>query len=138
MHHQIRDVMTPNPVTLRSNATIEEAAMVMRDDGIGDVLVVEDGSLYGIVTDRDIVVRAIARHLPLTTKLREIASRNPVSVSPDDGVEQAIELMRQHAIRRMPVVEDGCPVGIVSLGDLAEERDPQSLLGHISEAPPNN
>lgn len=138
MHQQIREIMTPDPVVLQTSATVVEAARCMRDDNIGDVLVMEDGHLRGIVTDRDIVVRALASGLPASTPVGQICSGDPICVSPDDGVDAAISLMRQHAIRRIPVVEDGRPVGIVSIGDLAEERDPESVLGEISEAPPNN
>jgi len=102
------------------------------------VVVVDNGKVCGIVTDRDIVVRAVAQgHDPATTKLRDIGSHDLTTLAPTDTVEHAVQIMREKAIRRLPVVENGKPVGIVSLGDLALERDPDSALGNISAAPAN-
>lgn len=138
MPQSIRDVMTANPVTLPSDAPVEEAAQRMKDADIGDVIVTDDGTVCGAVTDRDIVVRAVAEHRdPSTTKLADICSRDVVTVTPADSVEDAIRSMRERAIRRVPVVEHGTPVGIVSIGDLARERDPDSALADISAAPPS-
>jgi CBS domain-containing protein len=138
MAQKVRDVMTPNPITLPASATAVDAAMAMRNDDVGDVIVLENGRILGIVTDRDIVVRglAVGRH-PAQTTLGEICSRDLTLVSPMDEVASAIALMREKAIRRLPVIENNRPVGIVSLGDLAIERDPRSALGHISAAEPN-
>jgi CBS domain-containing protein len=138
-HHLIRDVMTANPITLPTTATAIEAAKAMRQGDVGDVVVVENGYIYGIVTDRDIVVRGLgADRNPGQTKLDEICSRELTTVSPTDEVSAAIDLMKQKAIRRLPVVENDRPVGIVSIGDLAVERDRRSALGEISAAPPNH
>jgi len=91
-----------------------------------------------MVTDRDLVVRSLAEARdPATTTLADICSHPILSVSPTDSVEHAVRLMRTHAIRRVPVVDRGQAVGIVSLGDLAVERDPHSALGEISAAPPD-
>jgi CBS domain-containing protein len=110
----------------------------MRDQAIGDVIVIENNQVCGIVTDRDIVVRTVAEaQNPATTTLAAICSHSLLTVTPTDSVEEAVRLMRTHAIRRLPVVEGGKAVGVVSLGDLAVERDPDSALGEISEAPPN-
>jgi CBS domain-containing protein len=134
----ISALMTPDPVTLSSRATVEEAARRMRDAGIGDVIVLEDDQVCGILTDRDIVVRAIAEgHDPAELPVAAVCSRELTTLSPDDSVERAVQLMQEKAIRRLPVVEGGRPVGIVSLGDLAIERDPDSALGQISSAAPN-
>lgn len=134
----VRDVMTPNPVALPATASLVEAALAMRDFDVGDVLVLDNGQVCGIVTDRDIVVRGIAAgNYPSTVKLAEICSRDLTTLSPTDSVEEAVSRMREKAIRRLPVVENGQPVGIVSLGDLAVERDPRSALSDISAAPPN-
>lgn len=135
----IADIMTANPKTLDEDATILEAAQLMDREDIGDVLMTKDGRCTGIVTDRDIVVRAIAEgKLPEETKLSDIASGEVVTLSPSDAVAQAVAQMRDKAIRRIPVVDDeGRPVGIVSIGDLAVERDPDSALADISAAPPN-
>jgi CBS domain-containing protein len=108
----------------------------MRDGDIGSVIVTENGSICGIVTDRDIVVRGIARGMnPLETPLSKVCSREPVTLSPEQKIDEAVNLMRERGIRRLPVEEDGRPVGIVSLGDLAVERDQKSVLGHISAQP---
>jgi CBS domain-containing protein len=140
MPQKIREVMTSDPEVLNENATVREAAVCMKEQNIGDILVVDaQGQLAGIVTDRDVVVRCIAdKKDPDSTSVRDIASRDVVKLSEDDNVDNAIELMRRKSIRRIPVVDDGRPVGVVSLGDLSEERDPQSVLGQISAAPPNH
>jgi CBS domain-containing protein len=138
MAQQIRELMTPNPVGLPGTASVHEAARAMRDAQIGDVIVFENNQVCGIVTDRDIVVRILAETRdPATTPLADICSHSIVTVTPTDSVEEAVRLMRTHAIRRLPVVDGGQAVGIVSLGDLAVERDPGSALGKISGAPPN-
>jgi CBS domain-containing protein len=135
----VRDVMTANPVTLPAQAPVLEAAKKMRDADIGDVIVLEGESICGVVTDRDIVVRVLAEERePAGTQLGEICSRELATVSPDDDLTQAGDLMRERTVRRVPVVEGGKPVGIVSMGDLAVERDPDSALGEISAAAPNN
>lgn len=135
----IRDVMTTNPETLPESTTVREAAEAMRANDIGDVVVVDDnGQLSGILTDRDIVVRVVAEGRdPRATRIGDIASRDLTAVSPDDPVDRAVQLMRDKAIRRLPAVDKGKPVGIVSIGDLALDRDPGSALAEISAAPPN-
>jgi CBS domain-containing protein len=135
----IREVMTTDPTTLAVSSSITEAARVMRDEDIGDVIVMDDGKLCGIVTDRDIVVRALAdKRDPASTKLGDICSRDVTTLSPDDEVGDAVKLMTREALRRLPIVDDGRPVGIVSLGDLAVTHDPESGLADISSAPANN
>jgi CBS domain-containing protein len=138
MAQYIRDLMTPHPVALSATSTLVDAAIAMRDFDVGVVIVLDDGQVCGIATDRDIIVRAIANgNYPATTKLGEICSRELTTVSPSDTVDEAVRLMREKAIRRLPVVENGHPVGIVSIGDLATEQEPQSPLADISAAPPN-
>jgi CBS domain-containing protein len=138
MGQQVKDVMTAGPVVLGKDAPLMEAARLMRDKGIGDVIVVEGESAEGIVTDRDLVIRGVAEGAdPSTTRLGQIISSELVAVAPDDPVERAIKLMRERAVRRLPVVEGGKPVGIVSIGDLAVERDADSVLADISKEPPN-
>jgi CBS domain-containing protein len=135
--HTVRDIMTPTPITLPLSATVADAARQMRDADVGDVLVVQDGELRGLVTDRDIVVRGLATGLDGTTPIGELCSPQLLTVSPDEPTEVAADLMASGAVRRLPVVESGRPVGIVALGDLAVRRDPGSALGSISSAPPN-
>ena len=138
MAQQIRELMTPNPVSMSGTASVHEAARAMRDQDIGDVIVIEHHQVCGIITDRDIAVRVVAEAKdPTTTTLADICSHSLLTVTPTDSVEHAVRLMRTHAIRRLPVVEEGKAVGIVSLGDLAVERDPDSVLGEISAAPPD-
>jgi CBS domain-containing protein len=137
MVQQVKEVMTERPITLDKDATLADAARMMRDQGIGDVIVVEGEDAEGIVTDRDIVIRAVAEGAdPNTTRLGQVISAELVSVAPDDPVERAIELMRERAVRRLPVLESGKPVGVLSLGDLAVARDADSVLADISEEPP--
>lgn len=138
MPQRIHDVMTSHPVTLPGTASVQEAARTMREQAIGDVIVLENQQVCGIVTDRDIVVRTVAEARdPTATTLADICSHALTTVSPEDSLEQAVHLMRAKAIRRLPVVEDGRVVGMVSLGDLAVAREPDSALGEISAAPPN-
>lgn len=139
MAESIESVMTRDPVCMDAGAPLVDAAKAMDERNIGDVLVLEGGSLCGIVTDRDIALRAVARGAdPTTTRLGDICSRDLVTLSPGDTVDDAIARMREHALRRMPVLDGGRPVGIVSLGDLAEERERRSVLGEISAAPANH
>ena len=138
MAQQIRELMTPNPVSMPGTASVHEAARAMRDADIGDVIVIEHNQVCGIITDRDIAVRVVAEAKdPASTALADICSHSLLTVTPTDSVEHAVRLMRTHTIRRLPVVEEGKAVGIVSLGDLAVERDPDSVLGEISAAPPD-
>lgn len=138
MANVVRDVMSINPVSLRSHASFLDAAKVMEAAAVGDVMVNDGKGVCGIVTDRDIVVRGIAKGKdPATTPLSEICSQELTTVSPDTPIETAVDLMRQKAIRRLPVLQDGSAVGIISIGDLAVARDPKSALADISVAPPN-
>jgi CBS domain-containing protein len=131
--------MTRDPRTVNAGDPVIEAARIMRDDDIGDVIVVESGSVQGIVTDRDIVVRDVAEGRdPESTPVREVCSTGVEALEPGATVSDALRKMREEDIRRLPVVEDGRPVGIVSLGDLAVEREPDSTLADISAASPDN
>jgi CBS domain-containing protein len=134
----VRDVMTPGVVAVRPDASLVEAAQLMRTQDIGDVLVADGQHVVGVLTDRDIAVRAVAEGVdPLTVSARSVCSADPVMVGPGERVSVAVALMREHAVRRLPVVEDGMPVGVVSLGDLAETQDPDSALAEISRAAPD-
>jgi CBS domain-containing protein len=138
MADKIADVMTPRPLTISPDAPVVEAASAMRDADVGDVLVVRGAELTGIITDRDITVRVVADGRdPNGTTVGEISSGNVTAVSPDDDIDYAVSLMRERSLRRLPVVENGQPVGVVSIGDLAVERDSKSALADISAAPPN-
>lgn len=139
MADYVREVMTPGVVTVRPDASLVEAAQLMRAQDIGDVLVTADHRLVGVLTDRDITLRAVADGAdPLTVSAQAVCTPNPVVVGPDDAVSAAVGLMRENAVRRLPVVEDGHPVGMVSLGDLAVADDPDSALADISRAEPDD
>ena len=134
----VKDVMTPGVVAVRPDASVVEAAQLMRTQNIGDVVMADGQRIVGVLTDRDITVRAVAVAAdPLGLSAGDVCTPNPLTLAPDDPVSSAVALMREHAIRRIPVVEGGLPVGLVSLGDLAEARDPGSALAGISRAEPD-
>jgi CBS domain-containing protein len=137
---QVMDAMSPNPVVVGVDESVAAAAARMRDADIGSVVVVSaGGNVAGIVTDRDIAVRGVAEgRQPTATAVAEIASPSVVTVTPTDDLDTVVDVMRTRAIRRVPVVADGQPVGVLSLGDLARLRDPGSVLADISGAKPNN
>jgi len=138
MPQSIRDVMTPSPRAMDARASVQEAAKAMLDDDIGDVIVCDGDTVCGIVTDRDITIRTVAHGKdPAATKLGEICSKDLTSLSLGDTVDDAVRLMREKAIRRVPVLDDGKPVGVVSIGDLAIDLDADSALADISKAPAN-
>jgi signal-transduction protein with cAMP-binding, CBS, and nucleotidyltransferase domain len=139
MTQQIKDVMTKQIHSVRREATLRAVARVMKEHKIGAVLVTQaDGSLLGLVTDRDLVVRGMASDRDIDkTAVTEICSTPPVKLDLTATVDDAVRLMRERSVRRIPVVADGKPVGIVSIGDLARAKDPSSLLAQISAAPPN-
>jgi CBS domain-containing protein len=136
----VREIMASDPICLPAQTTLRSAAEAMRDNDIGDVLVLGDGErVAGIATDRDIVVRAVAEGLdPSRATLAEVCSSDVLAVSPDDTIDDVVELMRSHAVRRVPVLEGERPVGIVSLGDLAFAIDAGDALADISDAPPSD
>lgn len=137
MPQQVHEIMTPRPVTVPPRTPISDAARMMRDMQVGDVLVAEGNSLRGVLTDRDVVVRAVADERSYQTAAADICSPASVTCAPSDDVERAVVLMREHALRRLPVVDEDRLVGVVSLGDLAMERDRRSALADISAAPPS-
>jgi CBS domain-containing protein len=139
MARTVNEVMTHDPRTVAPSDTLADAARIMRDDDVGDVLVVENGRLAGIITDRDIVVRAVADGRdPSSVTVGDVMTRDPQTLTPDQSEDDAVRLMREWDVRRAPVVQDGRPVGIVSLGDVAVDRDTDSVLADISAASPNN
>lgn len=134
------EVMTPEPVSMLETTPVTEAAQAMREHDIGDIIVLDDtrADIKGIVTDRDVVVRVIAEEQdPSVTTLGSICSEELVTLEPDDPIDKAARLMRGKAIRRIPIVENEKPVGVISIGDLALELDDRSALADISSAPPN-
>jgi len=130
---KVRDVMTPGPIGVDYDQSIGEAARTMRDWGIGAVLVVRGGSLYGLVTDRDLVVRAVAEAKSPGEPVGPLSSSDLIGVDADADIAVAARLMRDHAVRRLPVLQDGQVAGIVSLGDLAIPDPPAAMLAAITE-----
>ena len=118
MTRKMRDIMSSAPVCMASTETVSTVAKAMKEHGVGTALVLAGGRLSGLVTDRDIAVRVLAENRdPVTTLVAEICSSEVAVLGPDDGVEQAERLVRERAIR-IPVLQDGIPVGVVSTGDL--------------------
>jgi CBS domain-containing protein len=134
---KVRDLMTPGPIGVDYHQSIAEAARTMRDWGVGAVLVVNDEALHGLVTDRDLVIRAVAESCGPGEPVGPLSSGDLVGVNADDDTAVAAQLMRENAVRRLPVVDDGQVVGMVSLGDLAMEQDPASALANVTMATPN-
>jgi CBS domain-containing protein len=139
MTNTVRDLMSQQLITLESSLPVAEAARQMLAADIGAVLVEDNGKLSGIVTDRDIVIRAVAQGRDVEgTPLSSISSSDLTTVSPDAPLDQAIELMREKAIRRVLVTDSqDRAVGILSLGDVSAVGDTGAVLGQISMAPPN-
>lgn len=138
MARTVSEVMTVAPATVEAGAPVREAARAMREGDVGAIVVLDGGDLYGIVTDRDVAIRLVAEDRdPATTTVGDIASRDPTAIESDRPEEDAVALMRERALRRLPVVEGGQPVGILTLGDLSVERDSDSALADISASDPN-
>ena len=132
--HQISDLMTQNPRTTTPDAGVIEAARIMRDDDVGLVPVVDGDRLVGTVTDRDIAIRVVAEGRdPSSTTVGEIASKDLITIDPDQDLDEALRLMARHQVRRLPVVEeDGRLVGIVAQADVARHGD-DSQTGQVVE-----
>jgi CBS domain-containing protein len=138
MNMSIRDVMTTDTVTVGSTASLDSVAQLMRDNDVGCVPVVDEGELQGLVTDRDIVVRCLALgRQPAATPAGDVSSSEVQTVTPEDSLHTAAGIMRDHALRRLPVVDGRKLVGMVTIGDLAGAVDQDSPLADISQAPPN-
>jgi CBS domain-containing protein len=140
MAQRISELMSKNVVHLQASESVVEAARQMKSTDVGAVVVEEDSKVCGIVTDRDVTLRVVAEGRdPNQTQLGEVCSRDLTAVSPEDDLDRAMQLMREKALRRLLVLDSQQhAVGVVSLGDLALERDPGSVLGQISAAAPNS
>lgn len=133
MAQYVREVMTRTVTTVRTDASVVEAAQLMRAQDIGDVLVTEDGQLVGLLTDRDITLHAVADgYDPLAVDCRSVCTADPVTVGPDEDVRAAGEVMRANALRRLPVTENGRPLGLVSLSDLPRQTNVGPALGSLA------
>ncbi|MFD0415300.1 CBS domain-containing protein [Streptomyces sp. NPDC127108] len=138
MAQHVRDIMTGAPAAVEPLTSVRDVARLMRDQDLGAVLVMEGDELRGLVSDRDLVVRVLGEGAdPDRTTVVSVCSEEVVTVGSDERLGLVVERMREHSIRRVPVVDGGKVVGIVALGDLAMERDPESALADISAARPN-
>ena len=138
MAQKVRDAMTSNPTTIEPGRPVADAARIMKDADTGIVPVVEGDRLVGTITDRDIAIRVVAEGKdPQATKVDEVASREIVTVDPEQDLDEALRLMAQHQVRRLPVVEeDGRPVGILSQADVARaggDAETGRVVQEISE-----
>jgi CBS domain-containing protein len=130
----VRDAMTENPRSIGASASVVEAARLMRDQHIGSLPITDDEKLVGMITDRDIATRVVAEAAdPETTSVGDIHSRDIISVEPDKDLEEALQLMARHQVRRLPVVENGRLVGIVAQADIALKENEQKT-GELVEA----
>jgi CBS domain-containing protein/predicted MFS family arabinose efflux permease len=138
MTKSVREVMTPMVQAVREEQPLIEAARLMKSEDVGSLPVVQEGRLVGTLTDRDIVLRAVAEGADMkAVRVGDIASHEPVTVSPDQGLDEALSLMAKHRVRRLPVVEDGALVGILAQADVAleaKEKDAGEMLEQISQA----
>jgi CBS domain-containing protein len=136
MGKSVRDTMTSQPTSIDASQSVVDAARVMRDEDVGSLPVTDQGRLVGVITDRDIAVRIVAEGRTESASVAEALSRNPVTVTPDHDLDDALKLMARHQVRRLPVVEDDQLVGIVAQADVAlaaKEKKTGELLESISE-----
>ncbi|MDC7121510.1 CBS domain-containing protein [Cellulomonas fimi] len=138
MARTVSEFMTAHPTVVEVTDTLQAVAQTMATQDVGSLVVAEDGAVVGIVTDRDLVVRGLAQGIGLDAPVGQLATGDLVTVGPDDDVDEVVRIMRERAVRRVPVVSGDEAVGIVSIGDLAVDLDPDSALADISEAPPND
>jgi CBS domain-containing protein len=131
---KIREIMTTDVTTAELNTTLEEIATIMRHEDVGAVPILDDGELAGIVTDRDIVVRCVAEGRdPGECSAEDVLSEGLVTISPDDDVNEAAAIMSRNQVRRLPVLQDGKLVGVVSLGDIAVKEGNDEVSGDALE-----
>jgi CBS domain-containing protein len=124
MTKNIREVMTPSPETVEANKTAAEAAKLMKKADAGMIPVVQDQRLVGTVTDRDIAIRVVAEGKdPHATTVGEIASKDLVTIGPDQDIGEALGLMASNQVRRLPVVEGETLIGVVAQADVARSAD---------------
>jgi CBS domain-containing protein len=135
---KVREAMTPDPSSVRTNDTVQLAAQEMKLHNVGALPVCEENVLFGIITDRDIAVECVATgNNPIECLVRDYMTANPVCIGPDAGTEEALEIMGREQVRRLCVMEDGRFIGIISLGDLAvqalEAQNLARALARISQ-----
>ena len=138
MGKSVQDVMTSNPCTIDADKPVAYAAKMMKQENVGIAPIVEGNRLVGTLTDRDIVLRVVAESKdPQAVQVREVASTAPVTIDPEENLDEALRLMASHQVRRLPVVEeDGRVVGVLAQADVAEEVKPKKtgeMVGEISK-----
>jgi CBS domain-containing protein len=135
MGKSVKDAMTANPCTINADQTVAYAAKMMRDEDVGVAPVVDEAQLIGTLTDRDIAVRVVAEGMdPQTVKVRDVASTELVTVTQQQDLDEALRLMADHQVRRLPVVEeDGVVVGVLAQADVAEEVKPKKVGELVEE-----
>jgi CBS domain-containing protein len=136
MGKSVRDTMTNQPTSIDASQSVGDAARVMRDEDVGSLPVTDQGRLIGVITDRDIAVRVVAEGRADSATVADALSRNPVTVTPEHDLDDALKLMARHQVRRLPVVEDERLVGIVAQADVAlvaKEKQTGELVESISE-----
>jgi CBS domain-containing protein len=134
MAKSVRDTMTGSPHSIGASASVVEAARLMREKHIGSLPITDDEQLVGMITDRDIATRVVADAAdPKTTSVGDVLSRDVISVEPDQDLDEALQLMARHQVRRLPVVENGRLVGVVAQADIAL-RENEKKIGELVEA----
>jgi len=138
MGQSIKDVMTSNPCSIDADKSVAYAAKMMRDEDVGLAPIVEGDKLIGMLTDRDIAIRVVAEGQdPDQVTVREVASKQVVTIDPQQDLDEALRIMAKHQVRRLPVVEeDGRLVGVVAQADVAREGDDKEtgqLVQEISQ-----
>lgn len=131
MHQSIREAMTPSPTTVEPGTTAQDAARTMKTEDVGSLPILDGDRLVGVVTDRDIAIRVVAEGKGAETTVGEIASRDVVTIDPEQSLEEAVRLMAEHQVRRLPVTEeDGKLVGVLAQADIAHTGH-DSLTGEV-------
>jgi CBS domain-containing protein len=136
MAKSVRNTMTENPRSIKASASVVEAARLMREEHIGSLPITDDEQLVGMITDRDITTRVVAEAAdPTRTSVGDVYSRDLIAVEPDKDLDEALQLMARHQVRRLPVVQSGRLVGIVAQADIAlsESEKTGELVEAISE-----
>jgi CBS domain-containing protein len=134
MATSVGDAMTEKPHSIDASASVVEAARMMRDENIGSLPITDDGKLAGMITDRDITTTVVAYGAdPKATSVGDIGRQDSISVEPDKDLEEALQLMARHQVRRLPVVENGELAGIVTQADIALGEN-QEMTGELVEA----
>jgi CBS domain-containing protein len=134
MAKNVREAMTANPRSIGTAGSVVEAARLMRDEHVGSLPVVDGGRLVGMITDRDIAIRVVAESAnPESLTVGDVASRGAVTAQPEQDLDEALQLMAHHQVRRLPVVEGDQLVGILAQADIAQEED-RDKVGEMVEA----